>query len=33
MRRQIDFVSWMVDEPFEEMLLDLLSRGTALAEQ
>lgn len=33
MRRQIDYVPWMVNQPFEEMLLELLSRGTALAEQ
>jgi uncharacterized protein (DUF58 family) len=33
MRRQIDYMPWMVTEPFEDKLLELLSRGTGLTEQ
>ncbi len=29
--RQIDYINWMTDQPFEEMFLALLSRGSALA--
>ncbi len=32
MRRRIDYFPWTVDRPFEDALLDLLSRGNALAE-
>ncbi len=32
MRRQIDYVTWTTDQPFEDMFLHLLSRGSALAE-
>ena len=31
MRQQTDYVSWKTDQPFEEMFLHLLSRGSALA--
>lgn len=31
MRQQMDFVSWPTDQPFEDMFLHLLSRGSALA--
>ncbi len=29
--RQVDYVHWTTDHPFEDMFLDLLSRGSALA--
>jgi hypothetical protein len=29
--RQIDYQRWRTDLPFEELFLDLLSRGSALA--
>ena len=32
MRRRIDYFPWLVDRQFEDALLDLLSRGNALAE-
>ncbi|MBM4037508.1 MAG: DUF58 domain-containing protein [Planctomycetes bacterium] len=31
MRRQINYVAWATDQPFEEMFLGLLARGSALA--
>jgi hypothetical protein len=31
MNRQIDYVPWPTDQPFEDMFLNLLSRGSALA--
>jgi uncharacterized protein (DUF58 family) len=31
MTRQIDYYSWITDEPFEDSFLNLLSRGSALA--
>ena len=31
MQRQIDYVMWTTDQVFEEMFLQLLSRGSALA--
>ena len=30
-QRQMNYVTWMTDEPFEDMFLGLLSRGSALA--
>lgn len=31
-RRQVDYVTWTTEHPFEDMFLELLSRGSALAE-
>ncbi|MFP4055441.1 MAG: DUF58 domain-containing protein [Candidatus Brocadiia bacterium] len=31
MRRQINYLAWSTEQPFEEMFLSLLSRGSALA--
>ncbi len=31
LKRQIDYLSWTTDQPFEDMFLALLSRGSALA--
>jgi len=31
MRRQLNYVTWTTDQPFEDMFLNLLSRGSALA--
>ncbi|MDG2125557.1 MAG: hypothetical protein P8J87_17775, partial [Verrucomicrobiales bacterium] len=29
--RQVDYIKWGTEEPFEDMFLELLSRGSALA--
>ena len=31
MRRQINYMTWTTDQPFEDMFLEILSRGSALA--
>ena len=32
MRRRVDYMTWMTDQAFEQLFLDLLSRGSALSQ-